>query len=160
VTVFVSTGTTGFDDLAEAMDRLAPELGEPVIIQIGAGKYVPQRAEHFRLAPSLTPCIQAASLVVAHGGLGVCMEALESGKRLVAVSNPDRYDNHQVDLLTALEAAGYLIYCRRLGELAQAVERAWRGEFTPYQKPETTIHIRIREYLSTMAPRRSKRPSS
>jgi UDP-N-acetylglucosamine transferase subunit ALG13 len=156
VTVFVATGTTGFDDLAEAMDRLAAEIEEPVIIQIGAGKYVPRRAEHFRLAPSLNPCFQTAGLVVAHGGLGACMEALEAGKRLVAVNNPDRYDNHQDDLLTALEAAGHLIYCRKLDELPSAIERALRTEFKPYERPEITIHIRIKEFLSELTPRRSK----
>ncbi len=158
MTVFVSTGTTGFDDLAEAMDRLAAELGEPVVIQIGGGKYIPRWAEYFRLESSLAPYIQAASLVVAHGGLGVCMGVLESGRRLVAVSNPDRYDNHQADLLTALEAAGYLIYCRQLSELANAIERARRTEFRLYQKPATTIHILIREYLAKLPPRRSKGP--
>ena len=156
MSVFVSTGTTGFDGLAEAMDCLAAKLGEPVIIQIGDGKYVPRRAEHFRLAPSLAPCIQAASLVVAHGGLGVCMEALESGKRLVAVNNPDRYDNHQVDLLTALEDAGYLLYCRKLDQLPGLIERALKTEFRPYTRPETTIHIRIKEFLSSLTPRRPK----
>ena len=156
MTVFVSTGTTGFDGLAAAMDRLAPELQEPVIIQIGGGNYIPRRAEYFRLVSSLSPFIQAASLVVAHGGLGVCMEVLESGGRLVAVSNPDRYDNHQSDLLMALEAAGHLIYCRQLGELPTAIERALRTEFRPYRRPETTIHLRIKEYLSKLAPGRPK----
>jgi len=159
VTVFVSTGTTGFDDLAKAMDRLAAGLPEPVIIQVGEGRYIPQNAEHFGLAPSLDPFVQAASLVVAHGGLGICMEALEAGKRLVAVNNPDRYDNHQVDLLTALEAAGYLIYCRRLEDLPDAVERAMTTDFRPYQKSETTIHLRIREFLAGLSTRRTKRTS-
>ncbi len=156
MTVFVSTGTTGFDDLAEAMDRLAAQLPEAVIIQIGGGTYVPLKAAHFRLAPSLAAYIREASLVIAHGGLGICMETLESGRPLVAVSNPDRYDNHQADLLSALEDAGHLIYCRQLRELPNAVERALRTEFRPYRRPETTIHIRIKEFLSGLEPRRSK----
>ncbi len=156
MTVFVATGTTGFDGLAEAMDRLAAQLGEPVIIQIGGGKYIPRGAGYFRLASSLDSYIRTASLVVAHGGLGVCMEVLESGRRLVAVNNPDRYDNHQVDLLTTLEAAGHLIYCRQLGELPNAVERAFLTQFRPYRRPETTIHILIKEYLAKLAPGRSK----
>jgi beta-1,4-N-acetylglucosaminyltransferase len=160
VTVFVSTGTTGFDNLAEAMDRLANELREPVVIQIGQGKYVPRNAAYFRLAPSLAPYIQQASLVVAHGGLGTCTEVLELGRRLVAVSNPDRYDNHQEDLLVSLEAAGHLIYCRRLDELPSAIKRALGTVFRPYPRPETTIHIRIKEYLSQLALRRFKESRS
>lgn len=158
MTVLVLTGTTGFDDLAEAMDRLAEQLGKPVTIQIGNGEYIPRCATYFRLAPSLDQYIQAADLVVAHGGLGVCMEALRSGRRLVAVNNPDRYDNHQADLLTKLEAEGYLVYCRCLDDLANAIERALRKECRFYRKPETTIHIRIKEYLSGFTPRGYSRP--
>src|SRR5690349_7023737 len=97
--IFVATGTTGFDKLAHEMDRLAPGLAEEVIIQIGSGRYVPRRALHFRLEPSLLPYFQRASLVVSHGGLGTCLEVLNAGKPLIALSNPDRYDKHQDDLL-------------------------------------------------------------
>jgi UDP-N-acetylglucosamine transferase subunit ALG13 len=154
--ILVATGTTGFDNLARAMDRLAPGLGETVIIQIGAGQYVPQHAQFFRFAPSLAPYYAEAALVVAHGGLGVCLEALQAGKRLIAVSNPDRRDQHQQDLLTTLAADNYLIWCQDVDHLDQAIALGRQVALRPYQQPECTLHLRIREYLAGLDAARSE----
>ena len=145
--IFVATGTTGFDKLAREMDRLTPTLAEEVIIQIGSGRYVPSWAKHFRLAPSLQPYLQTASLVVSHGGLGTCMEVLAAGKPLVALSNPDRYDKHQDDLLGALEAQNYILWCRDPAQLDQAIATARQTAFQSYQRTDCRVHIRIMEFL-------------
>jgi beta-1,4-N-acetylglucosaminyltransferase len=146
--ILVATGTTGFDALVCEMDRLAPALAQPVVMQIGDGRYVPQQCDYFRLAPSLQPYYQQATLVVAHGGMGICLEVLEAGKPLIALSNPDRYDQHQDDLLRTLEAQTYLIWCREVAGLEQALVRAPQVTFRPYQRPECTVHLRIRELLN------------
>lgn len=122
--VFVATGTTGFDALVEEIDHLAPTLAEAVIMQIGNGQYIPRQTEYFRFAPSLEPYCEQASLVVAHGGLGTCMEVLEYGKPLIGLSNPDRYDRHQQDLLSVLAAENHLIWRRELSGLAEAIQQA------------------------------------
>ena len=150
--IFVATGTTGFDGLAQAMDHLMPTLAEDVIIQIGAGQFVPRQAQHFRLAPTLQPYYQRASLVVAHGGLGTCLEALEAGKPLIAISNPDRYDRHQDDLLHALETQNYLLWCRDLAHLEQAIPTARQTTFQPYQRADCLVHLRILEFLGCELP--------
>jgi UDP-N-acetylglucosamine transferase subunit ALG13 len=154
--ILVATGTTGFDHLARAMDRLAPALGEAVVIQIGAGQYVPQHTEYFRFAPSLAPYYAAAALVVAHGGLGVCLEALQAGKRLIAVSNPDRHDQHQQDLLSMLAADNYLIWCRDIDRLDQAITTGRQIALRPYHQPECSLHLRLREYLAGLDAARSE----
>ena len=145
--IFLTVGTTEFDGLVEAMDAIAPSLREPVVMQIGHGGYEPKHGDWFRFAPSLQAYFETADLVVAHGGLGTTMEALYSRRPLVSVSNPDRYDRHQEDLLETLEAAGYLVWCRDLGGLAQAVAEARGRELTPYQAPPCTIHEVIAGYL-------------
>jgi UDP-N-acetylglucosamine transferase subunit ALG13 len=145
--IFVATGTTGFDRLALEMDRLMPALAEEVVIQIGAGRYVPRRAQSFRLAPSLQPYYRLASLVVSHGGLGTCLEVLEAGKPLIALSNPDRYDKHQDDLLCALEAQNYILWCRDPAQLNQAITTVRQTAFQPYQRAECRVHIHILKYL-------------
>lgn len=145
--IFVTVGTTDFDELVRAMDRVAPTLGEEVIAQIGRGKYVPQHMEHFRFAPSLEPYYRRARVVVAHGGLGTVVEVLQRGIKLIGVSNPDRYDRHQEDLLRALERRGHMLWCRRLEELPRALEEVNRRAFTPYETPPCRIAEVIREYL-------------
>jgi UDP-N-acetylglucosamine transferase subunit ALG13 len=146
--IFVTVGTTDFDALVEHMDKLAPTLGEKVVAQIGSGRYEPRHlCEWFRLAPSLTPYYERAQVVVSHGGLGTVMEVLRRGGRLVGLSNPDRFDHHQEDLLSYLDEHGNLIWCRSLDGLAEAIERAGRQAIAPYVPPPCTIHEVIGEFL-------------
>jgi UDP-N-acetylglucosamine transferase subunit ALG13 len=148
--IFVVTGTTGFDALAKEMDRLAPGLGDTVVVQTGSGRYVPQQVEHFSLAPSLKPYYEQASLVVSHGGLATCMEVLEQGKPLIALSNPDRYDHHQEDILRVLSEQGYLIWCQDVARLSESLETARDCSFKRYVTPDCAIHQAIKEYLASV----------
>ena len=117
--IFVTVGTTDFDALIREMDRLAPALNEKVVAQIGRGRYVPAHMEYFRFVPSLDSYYARARVVVAHGGLGTMIEVLQRSIKLIGISNPDRYDRHQEDLLHALDTRGYMVWCRELGDLAQ-----------------------------------------
>jgi UDP-N-acetylglucosamine transferase subunit ALG13 len=148
--ILTTVGSGDFDDLVQTMDRLTPQLiaaGDSVQLQIGEGRYVPQHATWFRFAPSLEPHIAQADLVVAHGGLGVTIEVLRQGKRLVSVSNPDRYDAHQGDLLSVLSRRGHLIWCQDLAHLAEAIDQARTASFVPYQEELGTLAERIVEYI-------------
>lgn len=145
--IFVTVGTTDFDALIKHIDGLAPALSEPVVAQTGRGEYVPSHCESFRFAPSLDPYYDQARLVVAHGGLGTAIEVLQRGLPLIGVSNPDRYDRHQDDLLGTLSERGHMIWCRDLDRLQEAIERADRMQFVPYEAPECQIAQEIRRYL-------------
>lgn len=146
--IFVTVGTTDFDALTERVDALAPTLGEDVIIQTGRGVYAPRHAQHFRFAPSLEPYYQQARLVISHGGLGTLVEVLRLGKPLIGVSNPDRFDLHQNDLLGELERGGYLLWCRDLANLEQDIRRVTTMQFRRYEDPPCSIHLAIADYLA------------
>jgi len=145
--IFVTVGTTDFDALVRAMDELAPGLDEPVVAQTGRGQFQPRHMEHFCFAPSLDAYYDQARLVVAHGGLGTLIEVMERGIKLIGLSNPDRYDRHQDDLLGAFESRGHMIWCRSLDQLPQAMEQAADREFAPYESPPCEIARSIRRYL-------------
>lgn len=144
--IFVTVGTTEFDPLVQAADRLAA-AGDDVVIQIGHGLAEPLHARWFRFAPDLDAWYGAAELVVTHGGLGTVTEVLLRRIPLVGVSNPDRYDRHQDQILGALEADGHLVWCRDLAELPEAVQRARHARFAPYQPPPSRVGAVIRHYL-------------
>ena len=146
--IFVTVGSTDFDALVRAMDDLAPRLGEPVVMQIGLGEYEPQNAEFFRFAPTLDDHYAQASLVVAHGGLGTIVEALELGKKLVCVVNPTTYDRHQEHLLRLFSEQNNLLWCKDLAHLEESIRQARAADFAPYQPPECRIHEAIDQYLS------------
>ena len=145
--IFCTVGTTDFDDLVRAMDDVAPTLDTEIIAQIGRGDYVPHNIEHFRFAPSLDPYYARADIVVAHGGLGTAIEVIQRGLPLIGVSNPDRYDHHQDDLLGALESRGHMAWCRDLADLPALLAEIGSREFVPYKSPPCTIAAEIRRYL-------------
>jgi UDP-N-acetylglucosamine transferase subunit ALG13 len=130
------------------------------IMQIGHGQYIPANLPHFRFAPSLDPYYEQAGLVVAHGGLATTMEVLRHRLPLVSVSNPDRFDNHQDDLLSAMAQEGYLIWCQDLNQLGRAMDTALKAaqnrSLKPYEPSECRIHTVIHDYLRTEVLRAQK----
>jgi len=148
--IFVTVGTTDFDQLVELVDRLAPSLLDRVVVQIGNGQYVPRNCEHFRFAPSLDPYYDEADIVVAHGGLGITMELLAKGKKSISVENTTYADHHQTDILRALAREGYLIWCQDLGELPSLLEHAPTMKVRPYVAPPCRIAEVIQGFLSRL----------
>jgi len=146
--LFITVGTTDFDPLVAAGDTLAAQTDERVVIQIGHGEVEPRHAEWLRFAPSLEPYYDQADVVITHGGLGTLTELLHRGQRVVGVSNPDRFDRHQDQILQTFAQANHLIWCQDLTHLAQAVEQARGAPFIPYTPPESHIHEVIREFLA------------
>jgi len=148
--IFVTVGSTDFDELVERMDRWSKTNGMNGIAQIGKGRYEPKHIPYFRFSQSLDTYYQKASIVVAHGGLATTMEVLKRGLPLVSVSNPDRYDNHQIDILARLARDKFLIWCENLARLSEAIERAQKSRLLRYEPPPCSIHLVIRDYLKTV----------
>jgi hypothetical protein len=66
---------------------------------------------------------------------------------VVGVSNPDRFDRHQDQILQAFEEAGYLVWCRNLASLPDAVAALRQAHLIPYQPPPSHIHRVIAAFL-------------
>jgi len=147
--IFVAVGTTDFDALIMKMDEIASVLSEEVVMQTGNGRYIPRNCQYFRFAPSLEPYYDSSTIVVSHGGLGIVTEALERGKRLIAVENITCHGGHQGELLSILAEQGYLIWCRDLNDLPEELERAHHHEFKRYVAPGCEIHVVVREFLKS-----------
>ena len=135
--------------LLQRVIQASVSVGGGEVAQIGRGRYVPVHMESVRFVPSLDPYYHQARVVVAHGGLGTAVEVLQHGLRLIGVSNPDRYDHHQEDLLRALSEKGYLVWCRSLDDLSHALEEVQGRTFVRYESGLGTCSIAavIRQYL-------------
>ncbi len=145
--IFVTVGTTDFNDLVRRMDELAPALGEDVVCQVGNGSYTPRNCEHFSFAPSIDDYVRRARLVVSHGGQGSIIDVLRQGKPLIGVSNPDRRDGHQEDILSKFDAENYIFWCRSLDDLDTYIALAKSKVLASYVEPACSIHTVIDEYL-------------
>ena len=96
--IFVTVGMQlPFDRLIRAMDEIAPDLGVPVIAQIGRGKYNPANLE---AQQSLSPAqfddlAKRASLIVSHAGIGTVLAARRLRKPLVLLPRQSRLGEHR-----------------------------------------------------------------
>jgi len=147
--IFVTVGTTDFNALVKAIDEHSQSLSEEVVVQIGRGSYEPQHCEYFRFAPSLTPYYERASVVISHGGVGITTEVLQHRRPLVAVEDVGQPERHQREILEVLAQEGYLIWCKDLHKLPEAIEQA-KTQLKPYVTPECQIHTIVAEFLDRL----------
>jgi len=145
--IFTTVGTTQFDELVEAMDRIAPKLNEEVVIQIGNSKYIPENCQYFTFDNDLLQYYEKADIVIAHGGAGITFEVLNLGKKLISVDNPYVLDGHQADLLGKLSQEGYLIWCKDLGKIEFYINDAKNMKIKKYVRPECEIGKMIVAWL-------------
>ncbi|XP_070535634.1 UDP-N-acetylglucosamine transferase subunit ALG13-like isoform X2 [Ptychodera flava] len=121
--VFVTVGTTKFDELIEAVScqsvRQLERLGYTrLVLQIGRGEYEPEsvitptfRMDVFRFKDSISEDTKSASLVISHAGAGSVLEALGAEKPLLVVINEKLMGNHQMELAYKLHKEEHLFYC-------------------------------------------------
>ncbi|KAJ1965698.1 hypothetical protein GGI12_000597 [Dipsacomyces acuminosporus] len=125
MSVYVTVGSTGFDDLIRAVSSkeflrsLAGRGFRKLIVQCGSSESEfspPQTAtdtfgiaiESFDYTSTPLRFVDQADLIVCHAGTGSVLEALHSRKPTVVVVNRSLMDNHQSEIATALAREGYL----------------------------------------------------
>lgn len=100
--IFVTVGTQlPFPRLIDAMNALAPELGEEIFAQAGPGAD-PARWPHLTLRPHLTPAefeglFASARAIVAHAGIGSILSAKRLGRPLIILPRRHCLGEHRND---------------------------------------------------------------
>ncbi len=98
--IFVTVGSRNypFDRLFQKLDALCEDgtLTEPMFAQIGTSAYQPK---HYAYRDFITPeefieKIREADIVVSHGASGSIMKALNAGKKVIAVTRLEKYNEH------------------------------------------------------------------
>jgi UDP-N-acetylglucosamine transferase subunit ALG13 len=89
----------GFDRLIEAMDKLAPDLGVPVVAQTGKGRYVPKNMEtREKIAPAeFEALVEQAEVIVSHAGVGSMLTAARVGRPIVLMPRRANLKEHRND---------------------------------------------------------------
>ncbi|WP_054537381.1 glycosyltransferase [Herpetosiphon geysericola] len=118
--IFVSVGTRPepFDRLVQAMDCVAAQIDETVIIQTGhtrAGVQYAQARPWLNDAEYRRLMVQAR-IVISQAGAGSILMARQYARPLIVVARARHYaecpDDHQAELATAVEQIGYAQYVR------------------------------------------------
>jgi beta-1,4-N-acetylglucosaminyltransferase len=134
--IFVTVGTTYFDELIREVDRLAGEgiVHGPVIAQIGRSRYIPRHIQWVRYVEDMDQHYHKADLVISHGGVGTLFELLLLQKSFIAVANRSLPGDHQAQLLRVLAARGLCRCCFQVGDLEAALREQATRPLVPYQR--------------------------
>ena len=117
--IFVTVGSRNyqFDRLFRKLDRLYEDgvLSEQMFAQTGTSTYVPKHFEHkdFITQEEFLEKIKSADIVVSHGASGSIMKALNAGKKVIAVTRLEKYNehinDHQIQNNEAFSSNGYVL---------------------------------------------------
>lgn len=143
--IFVTVGTTHFDDLVREIDALAGSgsVRDRVVCQIGSGRYEPAHAEHFRFQPSIDHWFDEADLVICHGGATV-MSLLQKRKRFVAIANAVLAGDHQTAFLSRLAQQTGFPWSRSVADLGRLIELALKQPVPAVDFPHLAAELKGR----------------
>jgi beta-1,4-N-acetylglucosaminyltransferase len=146
-TVFVTVGSMApFDRLIIEADLLVEEgLIDGGIAQIGNGRYIPKNLKWFRFRKDLTEFYRHAALIITHGGAGTIFEILSTGKKAIAVPNPDAVYNP--DIVIKMSKEGHILLCPDPSHLRKFIEKAKEWQPKIYLPSPCQIHTVIITYL-------------
>jgi len=138
INVFVTVGTTEFDELIKAIDQACknhPEL--KIVAQVSlSSTYQVRNIEHFEFSNDIKSYIDKADVIITHAGAGSVYSMLEQGKKLIVVPNLTRVDLHQVELANYVEKNNFAISCRTLEDLPGLIHSMDSRSFNPYIKED------------------------
>lgn len=131
--ILVTVGTSGFDDLIQAVDQQLKEAGFEITCQLASGVYVPTNFSHFRFSSEFRDYFEQADLVITHGGAGTVFELLEMRKKILVVPNQRRRDKHQGDLAQYVEQQKLGGVCWDLADLKTDLQSCIESDYQFYR---------------------------
>lgn len=151
--IFVCVGSRPypFDRLIKELDSLVEngKIASSIFAQIGASSYKPKNFEfaQFMDSDDYKSKMREADIVISHGASGSIMEALNAGKRVIAVTRLAKYgehiNDHQVAINETLADEGLVLSVFDLADLGEAIERMESGkvELKPWHNDNPTAIV-------------------
>ena len=158
--IFVTVGSLfPFYRLVRLVDEVAVTMPqETFFAQIFSGAYEPVNIPYARLLTrrEFTEKMQAASVIVAHAGMGSVISAMEMGKPVILTPRVLEWGEHTTDhqMATArwLEGRPGIHVCLRDEDLPAAISAALAGQAVgqamPRSAPEPFV-AKIREFIAS-----------
>lgn len=124
--ILVTVGTQFFDELIDEVDRLvgAGVIRDNVWAQIGLAKRAPKHIEHVAFDRELSAKAKTADLIITHAGTGSVCEFVSLGRPMIAVVNPTKAGNHQLEFLEEMSQVYDLCWIASPQGLEAALKRA------------------------------------
>lgn len=147
ILVTLGTQNRAFERLLKAVEK-AIEMGiihEEVHVQAGYTTYKSDKMHIVDYFPQeeFDVLIRCADLVITHGGAGTILTALKNNKKVLGAARLSAYgehvNDHQIQLLSAFEKMGYLIYMDNLEDFEKYYEQM--KDFKPKKFESNTAHM-------------------
>ena len=130
--VFVTVGTTAFDELIKMIDNLSME--HSFIFQISKkAKYKPKNYPYFDFTDNIEKYYNEADVVLTHSGAGSVYRLLELNKKIIIVPNLFRVDKHQSDLSDFMKKHCYAIVCDDIKDINKLIDNVDNFGFKKYE---------------------------
>lgn len=136
--IFVTVGSRNyqFNRLFVKLDELFEHgvLQGELFAQTGTSTYTPKHYEYkdFISQEEFLEKIEWADLVVSHGASGSIMKALGAGKKVLAVTRLEKYNehinDHQIQNNEAFASNGYVLAVYEMEDLGATFEKFFGGE--------------------------------
>ncbi|MEZ8816957.1 PssE/Cps14G family polysaccharide biosynthesis glycosyltransferase [Vibrio cyclitrophicus] len=137
IKIFVTVGTTEFDELIKAVDELKLSEKYKIVAQVSpASKYNAKYINTFEFVDDIDSYMASFDLIITHAGAGSVYNLLEKGKRLLVVPNTERYDKHQIELAEYILHNNYAQVCLDINDLSKSIIQVLSETFTPYSKED------------------------
>ncbi|GAA04676.1 PssE/Cps14G family polysaccharide biosynthesis glycosyltransferase [Photobacterium leiognathi] len=142
--VFVTVGTTVFDELIKNIDKVITRLdGVSFIFQIAKGKYKPKNADYFDFTSDIDFFYNEADLIITHAGAGSIYRLLELNKKIIVVPNMVRVDKHQKDISTYMSEKNHVLLLSDFNNTLNVIQESY--EFIP--EPFIKHHFFVKDQI-------------
>lgn len=146
ILVILGTNLFSFDRLVRAVDLNVKTIHSKVI-QVGTSQYLPVNSNFFEFmdSTSIIRLIDECDLVITHGGFGTMMDAIDLGKKIIAVPRKLEFGeclDNQEELVRYFDAKNYVVGCYDISDLPDLVDKCLDDKicFSKY-KPESNLKI-------------------
>ncbi|MHB8163131.1 MAG: glycosyltransferase [Methanoregula sp.] len=154
--IFVTVGGSPleFTRLVVAMDDIAKNINEEVIMQIGSTKFIPKNSKYFTHLTRVQydDLFNQARVIICHGGAGALINALQFLKPVIVVPRKKEYneiiDDQQLELTTELEKEGKIIAIYDIKDLYSNICNIKNYDFTLIK--DSNLVEKLREYLDNL----------
>lgn len=158
--IFVAVGTQKFqfNRLLRAIDDLIAQgqLTDEVFAQVGHSDYVPRNYAYkdFLSKDDFQSCISRCDLLITHSGVATIISGLQLDKSVVVVPRfahfGEHVDDHQLQIAESFSSKNFVMMCKNVDNLAQAIDQARTHQFSKYVSQRDLVKKTIRDYLASL----------